>query len=57
MAKGQSRDKIGFVCTECKSFNYVSEKNKINSPEALKLDKYCRVCKKVTTHKETKDLD
>lgn len=57
MAKKQSRVNIGFVCTVCSTFNYVSEKSKINSPEPLKLKKYCKKCKKVTPHKEEKDLD
>ncbi len=57
MAKKQSRIHIGFVCTVCSSFNYISEKSKITTPEPLKLNKYCKKCKKVTAHKENKDLD
>ena len=57
MAKRQSRVIVGFSCTVCKAFNYVTEKNKVNSPEPLSLNKYCKVCKKVTKHKEEKKLD
>ncbi len=57
MAKKRSRDFIGFVCDVCKQQNYTSEKNKINSPEPINLNKFCNKCKKVTRHKEKKKLD
>ena len=57
MAKKQSRVTIGLVCTVCSALNYVSEKSKINSPEPLSLNKFCKKCKKVTKHEEEKDLD
>lgn len=57
MAKKSSRDLIGFTCTQCKTLNYISQKSKINTQDALKLKKFCKKCKKVTEHKETKDLD
>ncbi|CAN5121974.1 hypothetical protein BH09PAT1_BH09PAT1_0800 [soil metagenome] len=57
MAKKHSRTKIGLVCTVCSRLNYVTEKSKITTPEPLKLNKYCKKCKKVTAHKEEKDLD
>lgn len=57
MAKNQRRLTIGLVCTVCGSLNYVTEKSKLNSPEALKLNKFCKVCKGVKEHKEEKDLD
>ncbi|MBM3209486.1 50S ribosomal protein L33 [Candidatus Shapirobacteria bacterium] len=53
--KGQ-RIKIGLVCSICKSQNYISEKNKTNSPDKLVLKKFCRRCRKVTEHKETQKL-
>jgi len=57
MAKKGSRMLVGLVCSVCSKQNYVVEKNKINTPTALKLKKYCNKCKKNTIHKERKKLD
>jgi large subunit ribosomal protein L33 len=54
--KGDHRIKVGLVCTVCKNRNYVTERNKLNTEEKLKLKKYCRFCKKTTEHKETDKL-
>ncbi|MFA6423161.1 MAG: 50S ribosomal protein L33 [Patescibacteria group bacterium] len=54
---GKKKDKVIIVtmqCTECKEHNYVSKKNKINHPDRLEMNKYCKKCKKATAHKETK---
>lgn len=56
MAKKGSRVKIGLTCEVCKRQNYVTEKNKLNTPEVIKLKKYCLKCRKRTTHKEKKKL-
>ncbi len=56
MAKKGSRILVGLVCSVCDRQNYVVEKNKINTPEGLKLNKYCRNCRKRTLHKERKKL-
>lgn len=56
MAKKGSRVLVGLVCEVCNKQNYVTEKNKINTTEAIKLKKYCNQCKKVTAHKEKKKL-
>lgn len=56
MAKKGARVKFGLTCEVCKSTNYISEKNKINTVDAIKLTKYCKVCKKKTSHKEKKKL-
>ena len=48
------RTKITLECTECKQRNYDNYKNKKNDPDRIQLEKYCRFCKKHTTHKETK---
>jgi len=45
---------IKLECTVCKTVNYHSRKNKKTLHERLELEKYCPVCKKHTTHKETK---
>lgn len=57
MAKKDQRELFAFVCTVCKSQNYVSNRNKINTPEKLKMRKYCRQCRKHTEHKESGKLD
>lgn len=56
MAKKGSRILVGLICSQCDRQNYVSEKNKINTPTGLKLNKYCRYCRKHTIHKEKKKL-
>ncbi|RKZ25316.1 50S ribosomal protein L33 [bacterium] len=48
------REHIILACTECKSRNYITQKNKLNTPDRLELKKYCPVCKKHTIHKETR---
>lgn len=57
MAKKDQRLLLAMVCTVCKSQNYVTGRNKINTPEKMILKKYCRTCKKHTDHKETGKLD
>ena len=57
MAKKDATVKLGFICTVCKSRNYVSSKNKMENKDKMTLNKYCRHCKKHTPHKETEDLD
>jgi len=57
MAKKGQRSLLGLVCTVCKSQNYVTSRNKLNTAEKLVLNKFCRTCKKHTQHKETGKLD
>lgn len=57
MAKKEQRINVGLVCTVCKSQNYITERSKLNTPEKLKLAKYCRKCRKHTEHKELGKLD
>jgi len=54
MAAKGPRENIILECTECKNRNYMTSKNKRNNTDRLELVKYCKVCKKRTTHKETK---
>jgi len=56
MAKKGQRIKIALVCSECKSQNYITWRNKLNTPEKLKLKKFCKQCRKRTDHKETSKL-
>jgi large subunit ribosomal protein L33 len=54
--KGEHRIKLGLVCSVCKNRNYITQKNKMETPEKLKLNKFCKHCRKVTEHKETEKL-
>lgn len=57
MAKKEQRLLVALVCTVCKSQNYTSSRNKLNTPEKLVFKKYCRHCRKHTEHKESTKLD
>ncbi len=48
------REIITLRCTECKSKNYTTTKNKRKHPEKLELRKFCPKCRKYTLHKEAK---
>ncbi len=48
------RERIVLACTECKNRNYTSTKEKKNTPNRVELMKYCKFCKKHTSHKETR---
>ena len=48
------RVKVTMRCSECKQRNYNTMKNKKNDPDRLEMKKYCRFCRKHTTHNETK---
>ena len=50
MAKAGARVKITLRCSECKQRNYNTMKNKKNTPDRLKLNKYCPFCRKHTVH-------
>jgi len=56
MAKKGAREIVGLICKECGSQNYTTTRNKINMEKKLELKKYCKVCKKVTLHKENAKL-
>ncbi|MCA9372040.1 50S ribosomal protein L33 [Candidatus Woesebacteria bacterium] len=57
MAKGKkARANVGLICSECKKQNYVTERNKLNTQEALVLQKFCSNCHKKTKHTEKKKL-
>ena len=55
-AKKGPRQIFGLKCSACSAFNYLTERNKLNTVEKLTLSKYCPVCKKHTPHKESKKL-
>jgi len=45
---------IKMQCSECKTINYFSRKNKKTLKNRLELKKLCQKCGKHTLHKETK---
>ncbi len=57
MAKKDNRSLIGLECLVCKSRNYVTSKNSVNTKDKVKLNKYCKKCRKHTSHEEVKKLD
>ena len=48
------QENISLACSVCKRRNYTSTKNKKTTTEKLELAKYCRFCRKHTSHKEKK---
>ncbi|MEX0621401.1 MAG: 50S ribosomal protein L33 [Candidatus Woykebacteria bacterium] len=54
MAKKGPRILITLECSECKTQNYITEKNRQNTQDKLELKKFCRNCRKTTTHREIK---
>ncbi|WP_027334675.1 50S ribosomal protein L33 [Mycoplasmopsis felifaucium] len=48
------RDGFTLVCADCKMENYISKKNKKNTPEKVEMKKYCSKCNSHTNHKEKK---
>jgi large subunit ribosomal protein L33 len=56
MAKKGPRQIIGLKCTVCGNFNYISERNKTNTPDKIELKKHCRKCRKHTVHREASKL-
>jgi large subunit ribosomal protein L33 len=48
------RDIIQLQCGACKRRNYTTTKNKKTKPDRLEFKKFCRSCRKHTTHKETR---
>jgi large subunit ribosomal protein L33 len=56
MAKKGARQILALVCSVCKNQNYLSQKNKINTPDKLELKKFCKKCRKSTLHKESQKL-
>jgi len=56
MAKSEHRMNFGLKCSVCKSVNYITQRNKINTEAKLLLKKYCKKCRKVTEHKEIDKL-
>ena len=54
MAKKEDRVVIDLACTECRSRNYTTQKNRRNDPDRLELRKYCPRCRGQRPHKEAR---
>ena len=48
------RDIVILACADCKRRNYNTTRNKRKTTDRLALKKYCRWCRKHTSHRETK---
>ena len=48
------RELISLICADCKRRNYTTTKNKKTHQEKLEVAKFCRFCRKHTSHKEGK---
>ncbi|PIS22903.1 50S ribosomal protein L33 [candidate division WWE3 bacterium CG08_land_8_20_14_0_20_40_13] len=56
MAKKTNRKIFHMVCEVCKKQNYITSSNKIEQKEKLEAKKFCKWCRKTTTHKESAKL-
>ncbi len=55
MAKSKfSENLIRLKCSVCKGVNFYTRKNKKKVERKLEFKKFCKKCRKHTTHKETK---
>lgn len=48
------RPKITLACSECKERNYITKKNRRNTPDRLAMKKFCARCGSHTEHRETR---
>jgi large subunit ribosomal protein L33 len=48
------REKVIMECTDCKSRNYFTDKNRRKHPERVEWKKYCPRCDQHKLHKESK---
>ncbi|MCH9015325.1 MAG: 50S ribosomal protein L33 [Gemmatimonadetes bacterium] len=49
-----ARDKIIMECSDCKSRNYFTTKNKRTHPQRAEWKKFCRRCGSYRLHRESK---
>ena len=54
MARGDVRIAVTLACEDCKRRNYQTNKSKRNNPDRIELRKYCRWCRRHTSHRETR---
>lgn len=54
MAKKEDRVVINLACTECRSRNYTTSKNRRNDPDRLEFRKFCPRCRGHRLHREVR---
>lgn len=54
MAATDVRPKITLACQECKNRNYITRKNRRNTPDRLSIKKFCSHCRAHNEHRETR---
>ena len=54
MAKKEDRIIISMACTDCRSRNYTTAKNKRNDADRLELRKFCPRCRGHRPHREAR---
>jgi len=54
LAKKEDRVIVELACTECRSRNYTTEKNRRSDADRLELRKFCRRCRGHRVHREAR---
>ena len=54
MAKKEDRVVIHLACTDCRSRNYTTTKNRRNDPDRLEFRKFCPRCRSHRLHREVR---
>ncbi len=54
MAKKEDRAVVDLACTECRSRNYSTQKNRRNDPDRIELRKFCPRCRSHQPHRESR---
>ncbi len=54
MARKEDRVVVEMACTECRSRNYSTTKNRRNDPDRMELRKFCPRCRGHRQHRETR---
>jgi large subunit ribosomal protein L33 len=54
MAKKEDRVVIHLACTECRSRNYTTSKNRRNDADRLEFRKFCPRCRGHRVHREVR---
>jgi len=54
MAAKENRIIVVLACTECRSRNYTTTKNRVKHQERLELRKFCPTCRKHVVHRESR---
>ncbi len=54
MARKEDRVVVEMACTECRSRNYSTTKNRRNDPDRMELRKFCPRCRGHRQHREAR---